>query len=222
MKRFPFLDWMRGLAILLMIQCHTFNSFARMDLREGGPYVLSQFIGGMAAPLFLFMAGMTLAFQMESLRAARAEPAGARWGGAAARRVTSWGSRISSASRIALPACRMPRLARADEGRHPQLHGRGDAVRLGRPRVFETSGRIRFALLAGIAACRGGAARGQSAVGRHAAHRAGVPGARPGAGQGTLPVLSQCGLRRFRAGRRVDREGDRRGALRAADAVGEC
>ncbi len=67
MKRFPFLDWMRGLAVVIMIQCHAFNSFVRMDLREGGPYVLSQFIGGMAAPLFLFMAGMTTGFQMESL-----------------------------------------------------------------------------------------------------------------------------------------------------------
>ena len=33
-----------------MIQCHTFNSLARLDLRDSGPYVLSQFIGGMAAP----------------------------------------------------------------------------------------------------------------------------------------------------------------------------
>jgi uncharacterized membrane protein len=66
-KRYPYLDWLRGLAILIMIQCHTFNSLARMDLREGGPYVLSQFVGGMAAPLFLFMAGMTTGFQMESL-----------------------------------------------------------------------------------------------------------------------------------------------------------
>ena len=56
---------MRGLAILIMIQCHTINSLTRMDLREGGPYVLSQFVGGMAAPLFLFMAGMTTAFQMD-------------------------------------------------------------------------------------------------------------------------------------------------------------
>jgi len=63
---------MRGLAILLMIQCHTFNSWTRPDVREGGPYVLSQFVGGMAAPLFLFMAGMTLAFQMDS--ALRREP----------------------------------------------------------------------------------------------------------------------------------------------------
>ena len=55
-----------------MIQCHTFNSFTRLDLREGGPYVLTQFVGGMAAPLFLLMAGMTTAFQMESLE--RREP----------------------------------------------------------------------------------------------------------------------------------------------------
>lgn len=67
MKRFAFLDWMRGLAVVIMIQCHVFNSFSRMDVREGGGYIFSQFIGGMAAPLFLFMAGMTFAFQMDSL-----------------------------------------------------------------------------------------------------------------------------------------------------------
>ncbi len=74
--RYPFLDWMRGLAVLIMIQCHTFNSFARPDLRQGGPYVLSQFVGGMAAPLFLFMAGMTFGFGMESLE--RREPSARR------------------------------------------------------------------------------------------------------------------------------------------------
>ncbi len=69
---------MRGLAVVVMIQCHAFNSFVRMDLRDGGPYVLSQFIGGMAAPLFLFMAGMTFGFQMESLERREAAPA-RRW-----------------------------------------------------------------------------------------------------------------------------------------------
>jgi uncharacterized membrane protein len=73
-KRYPYLDWLRGLAILIMIQCHTFNSLTRLDLRESGPYVLSQFIGGMAAPLFLFMAGMTTAFQMESMANREADP----------------------------------------------------------------------------------------------------------------------------------------------------
>jgi len=55
-----------------MIQCHTYNSLTRLDLRDGGPYILTQFVGGMAAPLFLLMAGMTCAFQMDSLE--RKEP----------------------------------------------------------------------------------------------------------------------------------------------------
>jgi uncharacterized membrane protein len=80
-KRFPFLDWMRGLAVVLMIQCHVFNSYALPDARQSGTYVLSQFVGGMAAPLFLFMAGMTLAFQMESV-AKRETRRLARWLGA--------------------------------------------------------------------------------------------------------------------------------------------
>ncbi len=65
---------MRGLAVLLMIQCHTFNSFARADVREDGAYTFSQFIGGMAAPLFLFMSGMTLAFQMDRLERREPDP----------------------------------------------------------------------------------------------------------------------------------------------------
>src|SRR4051794_25399375 len=77
-KRFPFLDWMRGLAVVIMIQCHTFNSFTRMDFRDGGSYVLTQFVGGMAAPLFLFMAGGTTAFQMEGLDRREVAPR-SRW-----------------------------------------------------------------------------------------------------------------------------------------------
>lgn len=67
---------MRGLACIVMIQCHTFNSFVRLDLRPTAGYNVSQFIGGMAAPLFLFMAGMTSGFQMESL--SRREPSALR------------------------------------------------------------------------------------------------------------------------------------------------
>jgi uncharacterized membrane protein len=61
-----------------MIQCHTFNAYTRLDVRESGTYVLTQFVGGMAAPLFLFMAGMTLAFGMEST-ARRETGRMARW-----------------------------------------------------------------------------------------------------------------------------------------------
>src|SRR5213082_1425031 len=78
MPRFRFLDWMRGLAVVVMIQCHAFNSLTRADLRSGGAYVATQFVGGMAAPLFLFMAGITFAFQMDSLERREPRPA-RRW-----------------------------------------------------------------------------------------------------------------------------------------------
>jgi uncharacterized membrane protein len=73
-KRFSFLDWMRGLALVIMIQCHVFNSFARMDARGAGLFALSQFAGGMAGPLFLFMAGMTFAFLMDRLERKEVPP----------------------------------------------------------------------------------------------------------------------------------------------------
>jgi uncharacterized membrane protein len=62
--RMPFLDWMRGLAATIMLQGHVFHAFARPELRESGPYVLSQFVGGIAPAIFLFLTGVTLAFLM--------------------------------------------------------------------------------------------------------------------------------------------------------------
>ena len=67
LNRLAFLDWARGVAVLIMIPCHTFNAFARADLRGTSAYVFSQFVGGMAAPLFLFLAGITFAFQIDKL-----------------------------------------------------------------------------------------------------------------------------------------------------------
>ncbi len=64
-KRIPYVDWLRGGAVLLMIQTHTFNSFTRPDLRQTHAYLLSQFFGGLAAPLFLFVTGITLAWRIE-------------------------------------------------------------------------------------------------------------------------------------------------------------
>ena len=48
-QRLPYLDWVRGFAALVMLQGHVFHSFLRDDLREGGPYVMSQFAGRNAA-----------------------------------------------------------------------------------------------------------------------------------------------------------------------------
>jgi uncharacterized membrane protein len=65
-SRLRYLDWARGLAALIMLQGHTFHSFTRTDLRDKGPYVLSQFLGGIAPAIFLFLTGITMAFRMDS------------------------------------------------------------------------------------------------------------------------------------------------------------
>lgn len=53
------MDWLRGLAALIMLQGHVFHSFTRLDQREHGLYIYSQFLGGQAAAVFLFLTGIT-------------------------------------------------------------------------------------------------------------------------------------------------------------------
>lgn len=65
-QRLAYLDWMRGLAAITMLQGHVFHSFLRDDLRGGGPYLASQFVGGMPPAVFLFLLGVTFAFMMDS------------------------------------------------------------------------------------------------------------------------------------------------------------
>jgi uncharacterized membrane protein len=77
-NRLLYLDWMRGLAAVVMLQGHVFQSFTRADLRAGGPYMFSQFLGGMPPAVFLFLTGITLAFLMDS-HERKNMPAGSRW-----------------------------------------------------------------------------------------------------------------------------------------------
>jgi uncharacterized membrane protein len=64
--RLAFLDWTRGLAAVIMLQGHAFHSFSRQELRDSGPYMFSQFLGGMPPAIFLFLVGVTLSFLMDS------------------------------------------------------------------------------------------------------------------------------------------------------------
>jgi uncharacterized membrane protein len=64
--RLQYLDWVRGLGAVIMLQGHVFDSFLKGDLRDSGPYVLSQFAGGMPPAIFLFLTGVTLSFLMDS------------------------------------------------------------------------------------------------------------------------------------------------------------
>lgn len=63
--RLAYLDFLRGVAVLIMIESHAFHAFERLDLRQDSAYLLSQFVGGLAAPLFLFIAGIMVGFRIE-------------------------------------------------------------------------------------------------------------------------------------------------------------
>ena len=63
-SRIVFLDWLRGLAAIVMLQGHTFDSFLRPELRGQAAFIFSQFFGGQAAAIFLFLTGITFGLGM--------------------------------------------------------------------------------------------------------------------------------------------------------------
>ena len=59
--RLGYLDWLRGLTVLVMIEAHAFDAWTRPDRRRASAYGWLMVLGGMAAPAFLFMAGIAVA-----------------------------------------------------------------------------------------------------------------------------------------------------------------
>jgi uncharacterized membrane protein len=65
---------MRGLAALIMLQGHVMDGWVRPQDRSGEWFWLSQFMGGLPAPIFLFLVGVSLAIVLDRMRA-RGAPA---------------------------------------------------------------------------------------------------------------------------------------------------
>ena len=63
-NRVIFLDWLRGVAAIIMLQGHTFDAFVRPESRNSAAFIFSQFIGGEAAAIFLLLTGVTYALGM--------------------------------------------------------------------------------------------------------------------------------------------------------------
>jgi uncharacterized membrane protein len=148
-NRLAFLDWTRGLAAIIMLQGHAFHAFTKQEFREGGPYVLSQFVGGMPPAVFLFLVGVTLAFLMHSSE---------RKGLAPGRRVVTCMRRagylfaIAFAFRFQLWAFGLPSSPWTDLLRVDILNAMGFAVlALSLMAVFTTADRVRLCAVLGVA-----------------------------------------------------------------------
>ena len=61
MSRRGYLDWLRGVAVLIMIEAHTLDAWTRVDERGHTAYAWAMILGGFGAPIFLFLAGIALA-----------------------------------------------------------------------------------------------------------------------------------------------------------------
>ncbi len=67
-NRLAYIDWMRGLACLLMFQTHCYDSWLGGAARDTKFLQLSQLLGTLPAPLFLFLAGVSFALVTDRMR----------------------------------------------------------------------------------------------------------------------------------------------------------
>ena len=78
-SRRAYLDWLRGIAVVCMIEWHVLDAWTVTAGRDRPIWIVLQVIGGMAAPLFLFLAGLAVPFAIDSHRRRGAEPRQAAW-----------------------------------------------------------------------------------------------------------------------------------------------
>jgi uncharacterized membrane protein len=65
--RLAYIDWMRGLACLLMFQTHCYDAWLGGSARQSRFFMYSQLLGTFPAPLFLFLAGISFALVTDKL-----------------------------------------------------------------------------------------------------------------------------------------------------------
>ncbi|HSZ80971.1 MAG TPA: heparan-alpha-glucosaminide N-acetyltransferase domain-containing protein [Polyangia bacterium] len=63
--RLDAIDWLRGLAVLLMIQTHLYDSWVSPAGKLSGPYWWTRYLGGVPSRLFLLLVGVSMAIGFE-------------------------------------------------------------------------------------------------------------------------------------------------------------
>ncbi len=66
-SRLAYIDWLRGLACVLMFQTHCYDAWLGGDARKTKFFMWSQLGGTLPAPLFLFLAGISFALVTDKL-----------------------------------------------------------------------------------------------------------------------------------------------------------
>src|SRR6516162_2144161 len=66
--RLSYIDWMRGLACVLMFQTHSYDAWLSPEARKSTFFMYSQLGGTLPAPLFLFLAGISFALVTHKLQ----------------------------------------------------------------------------------------------------------------------------------------------------------
>jgi uncharacterized membrane protein len=74
MNRRGYLDWLRGVSVLIMIEAHTLDAWTNLADRHNAVYGWAMIVAGFAAPEFLFLAGIAIALAAGS-RLRRGMPA---------------------------------------------------------------------------------------------------------------------------------------------------
>ena len=64
--RHAYLDWVRGVAVLIMIEAHVLDAWTHAADRTRFAFGRAMTIGGFGAPLFLFLAGVAVVLSAES------------------------------------------------------------------------------------------------------------------------------------------------------------
>jgi uncharacterized membrane protein len=65
-RRLEYIDWMRGLAILIMIEAHVLDAWTLTADRQTREFSWSVILAGFAAPMFLFLAGVSVTLAASS------------------------------------------------------------------------------------------------------------------------------------------------------------
>ncbi|HKU37918.1 MAG TPA: heparan-alpha-glucosaminide N-acetyltransferase domain-containing protein [Polyangiales bacterium] len=73
-SRLASIDVLRGVGVVLMVQLHTSHGWISADARTGGSWSASQFWGGLAAPIFLMLAGVSLGLRWSGVLARGEQP----------------------------------------------------------------------------------------------------------------------------------------------------